>query len=332
MNGVKGQKVTGPNGNSIFFPATGRWNSLNLYNVGSTGNYWSSSLDPDGPRSVYDLYFYSDFVGQDDDDRYHGHSVRPVYDDSGSSSEENLVAYYPFNGNADDASGHGNHGVLSGPNVPVLTTDRFGIANSAYEFGGYNNYNWIRVPNSESLVFDKEFTVSYWIQLAEFAGMDGWGEYSTDPGFAPFCKAGDGNATYPGLYFFLCKGENGQGLKIESTNTNGNVRYESNHNHRLAYTKSDYQPGDWLHIVLVVRDTEKILYVNGAEATRDELNRPADFSSMNSHDLYIGIMGGTTMALAGWGSLEGGWYPFYGKIDDIKIYNCALDAQRVAQL
>ena len=332
MNGIYGRKVTGPNGNSIFLPAAGMRALWSIVDDGNSGSLLSSSVSEFYSYSLRGIKFISDEMFWSTDQRCLGESVRPVYDDSWSYSEENLVAYYPFNGSADDASGHGNHGVLSGPNVPVLTTDRFGIANSAYEFGGYNNYNWIRVPNSESLVFDKEFTVSYWIQLAEFVGMDGWGKYSTDPGFTPLSKAGDGNATYPGLYFYLCKGEDGQGMRIESINTNGNVRYDRNVNHRLAYTKSDYQPGDWLHIVLVVRDTEKTLYVNGAEAIRDELNRPADFSSMNSHDLYIGIMGGTTMELAGWGSLEGGWYPFYGKIDDIKIYNCALDAQRVAQL
>ena len=34
-----------------------------------------------------------------------------------------LVAYYPFNGNANDASGNGNNGTVNGA---TLTTDRFG--------------------------------------------------------------------------------------------------------------------------------------------------------------------------------------------------------------
>ena len=36
-----------------------------------------------------------------------------------------LVAYYPFNGNANDASGNGNNGTVNGA---ILTQDRFGIA------------------------------------------------------------------------------------------------------------------------------------------------------------------------------------------------------------
>ena len=49
-----------------------------------------------------------------------------------------LVAYYPFNGNANDASGNGNNGIFvpatSMTNVPTLTSNHFGVANSAYSF------------------------------------------------------------------------------------------------------------------------------------------------------------------------------------------------------
>ena len=48
-----------------------------------------------------------------------------------------LVAFYPFNGNANDESGNGHDGSLSGP---VLTFDRCGVANKAYYFDGINDY------------------------------------------------------------------------------------------------------------------------------------------------------------------------------------------------
>src|ERR1017187_5394463 len=54
-----------------------------------------------------------------------------------------LVAYYPFNGNANDASGNGNNGTVYGA---TLTTDRFGISNSAYCFNGTSHY--IEVPST----------------------------------------------------------------------------------------------------------------------------------------------------------------------------------------
>lgn len=50
---------------------------------------------------------------------------------------DSLIAYYPFDGDALDASGNGNHGTVNGP---LLVADRFGNANSAYKFDGVNDY------------------------------------------------------------------------------------------------------------------------------------------------------------------------------------------------
>ena len=52
-----------------------------------------------------------------------------------------LLAYYPFNGNAYDASGNGQTGVVNGA---TLAVDRFGITNAAYSFSG--SQNWIDLP------------------------------------------------------------------------------------------------------------------------------------------------------------------------------------------
>ncbi len=74
-----------------------------------------------------------------------------------------LVAYYPFNGNANDESGFNNHGTVNGA---ALVADRFGNQNSAYQFDGNNDY--INVPNSESLNFENSITVNFWIKVGEF--------------------------------------------------------------------------------------------------------------------------------------------------------------------
>ena len=56
QNGVKGMKVTGPNGNSNFFPASGyrNYSSGSLSNVGSDGCCWSASAY----SSSYGHYLY----------------------------------------------------------------------------------------------------------------------------------------------------------------------------------------------------------------------------------------------------------------------------------
>lgn len=79
QNGVKGRKVTGPNGNSIFLPAAGGRYGSDLSNVGSNGRYWSAS-PYSYSGSAYCLRFDSDHYDWSDGSRYSGHSVRPVSD------------------------------------------------------------------------------------------------------------------------------------------------------------------------------------------------------------------------------------------------------------
>ena len=78
QNGVKGYKVVGPNGNSIFLPAAGYMYNSSLYNAGSHGNYWSSSLNTSNPYDAYGVNFGSSYVGRNNYRRLNGRSVRPV--------------------------------------------------------------------------------------------------------------------------------------------------------------------------------------------------------------------------------------------------------------
>lgn len=65
-----------------------------------------------------------------------------------------LLAYFPFNGNADDATGNGNNGTVHNA---ILTTDASGTPNSAYYFDGNGDY--IEVGGSISLE-NRSFTIS----------------------------------------------------------------------------------------------------------------------------------------------------------------------------
>ena len=66
-----------------------------------------------------------------------------------------LRAYYPFSGNANDASGNNNNPVF---NNATLTNDQSGNANSAYHFNGTNNY--MQVPNSPSLNMANQMSIA----------------------------------------------------------------------------------------------------------------------------------------------------------------------------
>ena len=79
LKGVYGYRVTGPNGNSIFLPAAGSRHGTDAYGRGSSGFYWSGSLDRSGCERACYLYFsvnYFDWYCSTI--RFYGQSVRPV--------------------------------------------------------------------------------------------------------------------------------------------------------------------------------------------------------------------------------------------------------------
>ena len=88
-----------------------------------------------------------------------------------------LVAYYPLNGNANDASGNGINGTVNGA---TLAADRFGMTNSAYFFAG------TVTPESNIKIFATnlnllpDFSVCAWVNFS--GGTDNPRIFST-PGY-----------------------------------------------------------------------------------------------------------------------------------------------------
>ncbi|MBR6589350.1 MAG: fimbrillin family protein [Bacteroidaceae bacterium] len=82
QNGVNGQLATGPNGNSIFLPATGNaFRDSTPPTPGSDGRYLSAELTQSSSSGVGNLYFLDynpDEAYFSSSNRYTGHSVRPV--------------------------------------------------------------------------------------------------------------------------------------------------------------------------------------------------------------------------------------------------------------
>lgn len=78
MNSVNGYKVTGPNGNYIFIPAAGWKSSTSTTTQGSTGSYWMST--PISTTTAYNIYFSNGAHRVESATKWHGHTVRAVYD------------------------------------------------------------------------------------------------------------------------------------------------------------------------------------------------------------------------------------------------------------
>ncbi|MHB9008111.1 MAG: immunoglobulin domain-containing protein, partial [Limisphaerales bacterium] len=70
-----------------------------------------------------------------------------------------LVAYYPFNGNANDESGYGNDGLAVNT---ANDSDRFGAANAAYSFNGIDAH--VEIADAPSIHSTDSLTVSVWVK------------------------------------------------------------------------------------------------------------------------------------------------------------------------
>ena len=118
---------------------------IGMQNCGSGAEWhWNGKID--------DIRIYNRNLSNVEVQQLYQAEVPPV------TLQTDLVAYYPFNGNANDESGNGNNGLVNGT---TLTTDRFGNANSAYDFNGTSNY--IDVPDANSLDLTTGATLSVWI-------------------------------------------------------------------------------------------------------------------------------------------------------------------------
>jgi hypothetical protein len=215
-----------------------------------------------------------------------------VYD---LSFELNLVAYYPFNGNANDESGYTNHGTINGA---TLTTDRFGNTNSAFEFDGIDDF--IQVANSNSLnIFNSDLTISMWLF-----------NYS------------DSKFTYKGI----SKGgyDTGAGYELVFNNdysSDGELQFNISKSARRVPSINTYN-NQWVMLTATythATETRKT-YINGVEKSFTIFNEAILKSSTS--DLYIGkrAPGNNYIGFVN------------GKMDDIRIYNSALTATEILNL
>lgn len=72
---------------------------------------------------------------------------------------DGLMAYYPFNGNANDETNNGNNGVVQGA---ISSVDRFGNLGSSYNFNGINSQIII---NNNNIPLNGTFSISCWIKI-----------------------------------------------------------------------------------------------------------------------------------------------------------------------
>ena len=209
---------------------------------------------------------------------------------------DGLVAYYPFNGNANDESGNGNHGTVNGA---AADTDRFGQANSAYDFNGYNHNIVI------GDVFDsyQKMTIAAWVALNSPVDNSG------DTFGIVEKRNADSEKTFS-LYW------------IPQSNGKFQVRFYGDPDCgsdscwvgglSTTTTTTDI----WYFVAATFDSGSAKLYINGL--LEDQNTSSISIPNTNA-DFMIG-------------SFSDGRAPFHGKIDDVRIYSRALSATEVQQL
>jgi len=212
-------------------------------------------------------------------------------------SQPTPVAYYPFNGNADDAGSNVINGTTYGN--PTLTTENSGNSNNAYQFDGVDDY----IDLGSSLILKPNAQVS----LALWAYSSDWTSFSSWAALA-------GNTASGGYELIVHGGTGVLELEVKRNDTYGIAEYP------LANISSG-----WHHFAMTFDGRYSVLYIDGIAVDTDDAgaNYPIQYSYPGNSTL-IGDEAGT-------GSTPEG-DSFTGKIDEVRFYDVALTAQEVLTL
>ena len=202
---------------------------------------------------------------------------------------DGLVAYYPFNGNANDETGNGHNGTVIGEVVPC--EDRKGNPNSAYRFLG-EPFNYISVEDTVDLHLNT-FTLNAWV----YTDAD---DYSFNA-------------------FLICKGrdvdDGSYCLRIHSVNAQ-NLYGGCNG----AGIEGIPEVRVWHMLTGTIQGDQAKFYIDGVLMDEKTLSYP--FECNNEEPLTLGMHYFT-------GVPDFWTYPLLGVLDDVRIYNRALTLEEI---
>ena len=150
QNEVNGYKVVGKNGNFIFLPAAGCMDYSSLYDAGSFGYYWSSSLRMSYPYRAYIVDLVSGHVDGNYRDRYYGLSVRPVYGSNGDNPEPKQYTITVTSNSSSYGTVSGGGTYEEGAQVTLTATAYSGYKFKQWDDGSTENPRVITVTKDES--------------------------------------------------------------------------------------------------------------------------------------------------------------------------------------
>jgi hypothetical protein len=209
-----------------------------------------------------------------------------------------LVAYYPFNGDAQDASGNGHTGTVFGA---VGAEDRRGSGNGALQFDGVDDY----VELSDEASFDfTEFTITAWVRFDVLPVNPG-------PGL-------------PGFYTLVNKGASVGNYAFRLIHRGGASYCNLNYAHRTAVgswssgsSPTDIDHSTWYHVAVAVAG-EVSFYVDG---TLDFTSTGMSAMVLDNDNVLIGKRYHPTDE-----------HFLNGFLDDVRFYDRALSETEIRML
>jgi hypothetical protein len=203
-----------------------------------------------------------------------------------------LVAYYPFNGNANDESGNGNNALVYGAQ---LATDRLGSPSNSYLFTASNQY--VVTTNSVGFpVGTNDFAISLWLALS----------FLTNDHQIVFCNAVRND--------FQLDIEPSTGTKAPMDFTTGGHEGAD-----LYTTDVPWVPNLWYNLQFVRSQNVITIYRDGSSIGQNQTVNGVN-APLGSRYLQFGH--GVAPQV----------HQLYGQLDDIRIYNRALSPSEVHQL
>lgn len=205
-----------------------------------------------------------------------------------------LVAYYPMDGNAKDATGNGYDGEVHGAQ---LVQDRFGNPNSAFSFNGTNSFIFLTntVPLSDT------WTVSAWARLSDL-GQQGY-----------IFHLGTDNGTAGDVTNLFAPGGNGFGALYLN---NGYVFDAVSGSCWMIAVAPPPDTNTWFQVAIVRNKDSQRIILNGV-----------DYSSIYGWTCTNAV---PIQGFIGAGSTHGLF--FAGDVDELRVYNRALSDDEVQQL
>ncbi|MEY4521491.1 MAG: Internalin-J precursor [Bacteroidota bacterium] len=217
-------------------------------------------------------------------------------------STNNLVGWWPFNGNANDESGNGNNGTVNGA---VMATDRFGNSNNSFSFDGIDDF--IEIDINTTLPIG--LSISVWISSNlpnsqfEHKGIV-WSRLSGPSPNPPYpANQATGIMIHPNG--ILCTASDGNSIV------------------QIQDTGQYYNDASWYHLVFTYEANSGFskIFVNGIET------KSIQSLNLSPIDLAYNTIKIGKDEITGYGNRH-----WNGLIDDIGIWNRALTACEIKNL